>query len=102
MILTLPHGGVLPNSAAPSGGDSHSACDREVLIRRAHAGARSKVSRSPCGAEMKILAFLTDPQTSGGLLVALPGDAVDAFVGRCAGAVVIGEVTAGTTLRVIR
>ena len=39
-------------------------------------------------------AVLVDPQTSGGLLVALRPDAVAAFMGRVAGAVVVGDVVA--------
>jgi selenophosphate synthase len=37
-------------------------------------------------------ALLVDPQTSGGLLVALPASAVDEYVSRVDGAVQIGEV----------
>ena len=40
-------------------------------------------------------ALLTDPQTSGGLLVAVPADRVDEYLARVAGAVLIGEVLAG-------
>ncbi len=37
-------------------------------------------------------AVLVDPQTSGGLLVAMPHAQVRAYLSRVAGAVVIGEV----------
>lgn len=42
------------------------------------------------------LALLADAQTSGGLLVALPADSVDEYLGLVAGSVVVGEVTSGT------
>jgi selenide, water dikinase len=45
-----------------------------------------------CGPDVR--ALLTDPQTSGGLLVALPADAAARFVERVPGAVGIGDVAA--------
>ena len=37
-------------------------------------------------------AFLVDPQTSGGLLVAVPAEKLAAYLGRVDGAVQIGDV----------
>lgn len=59
--------------------------------RRNLDAARSRVS----GVEDD-LALLADAQTSGGLLVALPRDSVDEYLGRVPGGVVVGEVTSGT------
>jgi len=39
--------------------------------------------------------MLWTPETSGGLLVAIPADRADEFLGRCLNSVLIGEVTAG-------
>lgn len=41
------------------------------------------------------LALLADAQTSGGLLVALPRDSVDEYLGLVPGSVIVGEVTSG-------
>jgi len=42
------------------------------------------------------LALLADAQTSGGLLVALPPDSVDEYLGLVPGSFVVGEITSGT------
>lgn len=41
------------------------------------------------------LALLADAQTSGGLLVSLPRDSVDEYLGLVPGSVIVGEVTSG-------
>jgi selenide, water dikinase len=45
-------------------------------------------------------ALLTDPQTSGGLLVAVPPGALDEYLSRVPGAVVIGGVEPASTARI--
>ena len=51
------------------------------------------------GASALDRALLTDPQTSGGLLLSVPARAVDEYLSRVPGAVVVGRVEAPTALR---
>ncbi len=78
---------------------------RASKTNREHASALIQHSSEP---ETPLLEFLFDPQTSGGLLVAIEGSRADALIARCADAglgqaAVIGEVMApGSASLVIR
>ena len=52
-------------------------------------------------AEGVVRALCVDPQTSGGLLVAVPPDRLDEYLGRVAGAVAIGEVQPGSAAALV-
>jgi len=72
--------------------------NRNEAAYRDHVDFASHISE-----EMRMLIFT--PETSGGLLIALPPDEVDAFHGRCAAlgqpAWVVGEVLAGEGIEVL-
>jgi selenide,water dikinase len=53
------------------------------------------------GASDERRALLLDPQTSGGLLVAVPADRVADYVSRVSGAVVVGEIRAAGALPIV-
>jgi selenide,water dikinase len=78
---------------------------RDLLERGMWAGGSNRNYKSVRGYVMSELdetaiKILADAQTSGGLLVALPGDAVDGYLEAVAGAVVIGSVIDGTGIEV--
>jgi selenide,water dikinase len=87
-VPLLPGARAVAEQGALTGGSARNSAYLEPLVAW---GSTTDVTR----------ALLVDPQTSGGLLVAMPSDRVDEFRAKVADAHVVGEVVAQQTHAIV-